>query len=138
MNSKKKAGLLLGGLLALLALLGFFIYLFNQVTHLQRPGPNPIASHLEIFVLLAGLTVVGSAGVFGLSAMWRSRLKSFSYDIGLRLVLMGVLVGFISGLADFIGIGAHHILPYFGPLQTAGVFLGEVLMAAGFLFIFPW
>ena len=137
MNSKKKARFLLVCLLALLALLGFFVYLYNKATRFQTLSHYPIASPLEIFVLLAGLALAGSVGVFGLSAFWKNDPKSFTYDIGLRLVLMGELVGFISGLADYIGIGAHHHLPYFGPLQTAGVYLGEALIAAGFLLMYP-
>jgi hypothetical protein len=136
-DPKKNARILLWGLLIGLALLGFFVYLFNQATCLRIQSQNPVANHLEIFVLLAGLALVGSAGVLGLSAMWKDRLKSFAYDIGLRLVLMGSLVGLLSGLADFIGVGAHHLLPYFGPLQTAGVFMGEALIAAGFVLMFP-
>jgi hypothetical protein len=64
--------------------------------------------------------------------------ETHPYDIGVRVVATGYLVGFISGLADYIGIGAHHKLPYFGPLQTAGVLLGEVVIAIGFLFMIPW
>ena len=138
MNSKKKACFLLGGLLALLVVLGFFVYLFNQATRLQKLHPIPMASPLEIFILLAGLALISSGGVVGLPALWKDRPKPFRYGIGLRLVLMGDLVGFISGLADYIGIGAHHHLPYFGPLQTAGVFLGEALLGAGFLLMFSW
>ena len=89
-------------------------------------------------LILVSLAVLGSAGVWGLARMGKGRRKSFTYDVGLRLVLMGDLVGLLSGLADYIGVGAHHHLPYFGPIQTAGVFLGEVLMAAGFLLMFPW
>jgi len=138
MNPTKKPRLFLGALLVLLALMGFFVFLFNQANHSDKLVHDPIASHLEIFVLLVSLAVVGSVGVLGLSALWKSRPKSFAYDIGLRLVLMGDLVGFLSGLADYIGIGVHHRLPYFGPFQTAGVFLGIMLMAAGFLLMFPW
>jgi hypothetical protein len=138
MYPKKQARLLSGCLLALLVLLGYFVYIFNRATHLQKLNPNPLVGHLEIFVLLAGLALISSAGVLSLPGLWKDRLKPFRYGIGLRLVFMGDLVGFISGLADYIGIGAHHHLPYFGPLQTAGVFLGEALIAAGFLLMFPW
>jgi hypothetical protein len=138
MNSKKNARLLVGGLLILLVLLGIFVGWFNQATRLQAPGRNPLAGHLEVFVLLAGLALISSAGVLGLPALWKGRPKPFLYGIGLRLVVMGDLVGFLSGLADYIGIGVHHHLPYFGPWQTAGVFLGEALIAAGFLLMFPW
>jgi hypothetical protein len=137
-NSEKKSRILLGSLLALLVLLGSFVYLFNNATRYEKLSHDPIASHLEIFIFLAGLALVGSTGVIGISSLWKNRPKSFVYDVGLRLVLTGDLVGFISGLADYIGIGVHHRLPYFGPLQTAGVFLGEVLMAVGFLLMFPW
>jgi hypothetical protein len=138
MHLTKNPRLFTGSLLVLLALLGFFVFLFNQATRLQKFSMNPITSHLEILVLLVGLAAVGSVGVWGLSAMWKGRPKSFAYDIGLRLVLMGDLVGLLAGLADYIGIGVHHHLPYFGPYQTAGVFLGLVLMATGFLLMFPW
>jgi hypothetical protein len=137
MNSKKKARFLLGGLLALLVLLGFFVYLFNQASHQQEFNLHLITSHLEILILLAGLALISSAGVLILPALWKDRPKLFRYGIGLRIVFMGDLVGFISGLADYIGIGAHHHLPFFGPLQTAGIFLGEALIAAGFLIMFP-
>jgi L-lactate permease len=138
MNSKKKSLLLVGVPIVLLALLAFFVYAFNQDTRLHMLSHNPITIHLEILVLLVGMALVSSAGVFGLSSLWNNRPKSFVYDIGLRLVLMGDLVVFFSGLADYIGIGVHHHLPYFGPIQTAGVFLGEMLIAIGFLLMFPW
>jgi hypothetical protein len=53
---------------SLLALLGFFVSLYNKTTRLQTLSHNPIASPLEIFVLLAGLALAGSIGVVGLSA----------------------------------------------------------------------
>ena len=137
-NPKKKSYLLLGIPLAMLLLLAFFVYVFNRDTRLHMQSTNPIAVHLEILVLLIGMALIGSVGLFGLSTLWNNRPKSFVYDIGLRLVLMGNLVVFLSGLADYIGIGVHHHLPYFGPIQTAGVFLGEALIAAGFLLMFPW
>jgi hypothetical protein len=133
-----KSRLFLGVLLAVLLLLGAFVAVFNHTTRLQMEGENPVPGHVETLVLLAALAVLGSVGVWGLAAMWKDRPKSFAYDIGLRLVLMGDLVGLLAGLADYIGMGAHHRLPYFGPLQTAGVFLGEALMAAGFLLMFHW
>jgi len=135
---KKKSLLLVGIMLAMLALLGVFVAWFNQATRAHPHGLSVIASHLEMLVLLFGLVLIGSVGVFGLARLWGNTPKPFAYDIGLRLVMMGDLVGFISGIADYIGIGAHHQLPYFGPLQTAGVSLGMALMAAGFVCMGFW
>jgi hypothetical protein len=138
LKQKKKAAIYIGVLLALLMLLGFFVYLFNRAARLHTQIRHPIANPLEIFVILVGLALVSMVGVYLLSTLWKGQPKSFAYDIGVRVVVMGYLVDFTSGLADYIGIGAHHKLPYFGPLQTAGVFGGEVLIAIGFLLMLPW
>ena len=138
MKQNKKAALFFGVLYALLMLLGFFVYLFNEATRSHAQIRSAIAGHLEILVILVGLALVGITGVYLLSRLWDDSPKSFAYDIGIRLVAIGYLVVFTSGLADYLGIGAHHQLPYFGPLQTAGVFLGEAVIAIGFLLMVPW
>ncbi len=138
MKERIKRSILIGILLALLTFLGLFVHWFNNATRLETLGQSPLAGHLEVIVILFGLTIVGSGGVFGIARLWKGQPKSFMYDIGLRFVAMGFLVSFISGLADYIGIGAHHKLPYFGPIQTAGVLLGEVVIASGFLLMIPW
>jgi protein-S-isoprenylcysteine O-methyltransferase Ste14 len=132
-NQKKKAYLILRIILALLVLLGIFVYLFKKAILLHPLSQSLIEGNLEIVVVVVGLTLVGLGGVFKLSALGKGQPKSLSYDIGLRMVATGYLVAFISALADYMGIGAHHELPYFGPLQSTGVFLGEAIIAIGFL-----
>jgi hypothetical protein len=137
-NQKKKAYLYIGILLALLTLLGFFVYSYKKAAWLRPLSHSPIAGGLEITVFLVGLALIGLGGVFGFSSTWKGLLKSFAYEIGLRLVATGYLVALISGLADYIGMGSHHKLPYFGPLQTTGVLLGEAVIAIGFLLMIPY
>ena len=138
LKPRNMAVLFTGVLLALLAVLGFFVYLFNLASRLHAHVRSPVLRNLEIFMILVGLVLVATVGIYLLSTLWKDRPKSFAYDIGVRLVAMGYLVAFASGLADYLGIGAHHLLPYFGPLQTAGVFLGETVIAIGFLLMLPW
>ena len=138
LNQKKKTYFLIGTLCSLLVLLGFFVYWFNTATWHHTLGQSPLAGHLEVVILLVVITLIVIGGVFGVARLWKDQPKSFVYDIGLRLVAMGYSISILSGLADYIGIGAHHKLPYFGPIQTTGVFLGEVVIAISFFLMLPW
>ncbi|MGA2505683.1 MAG: hypothetical protein ABSG01_16495 [Anaerolineales bacterium] len=138
LSSKKKAYLYLGVLLLFLVLLGLFVYFYDKALWHVPLHQGSLARPLEIIIILVGLALDSLGGAFGLFRMWKGQPKSFVYDIGLRLLITGYLVAFISAMADYFGVGAHHILPYFGPLQAAGVFLGEGVIAVGFLMMFPY
>ena len=60
-------------------------------------------------------------------------------DIGLRLVGTGYLIALVSSMADVFGFGtqAWPAPPFFGPWQAAGVVIGEVIIALGFLLYIP-
>jgi MFS family permease len=137
-DQKKKTFLFVGGLLFALILLGLFVYFYDKAPWLSPLHRSPLAGPLEIAVILVGLGMVSLVGALGLTRPWKKQSKSFAYDVGVRLVVTGYLMAFISALADYIGVGAHHKLPYFGPLQTAGVILGEAVIAIGFLMMFPY
>ncbi len=137
-NHKKKAILFLAGLCVLMALLAVFVYLYDKAAIFGSLQKSPMAGPLEIIIILIVLAMVGAGGSFGFYTMWKGQPKSFLYDLGLRLVITGYLMAFISAMADYFGIGAHHKLPYFGPLQAAGVYMGEAVIVAGFLMMFPY
>jgi hypothetical protein len=138
LDRKKKTCLFVGALLFALVLLGLFVYFYGKASWLSPLPQSLLAGPLEIAVILVGLGLVSLVGALGLTRLWKKQPKSFAYDVGVRLVATGCLMSFISALADYIGVGSHHKLPYFGPLQTAGVILGEVIMAVGFLMMFPY
>ena len=43
-------------------------------------------------------------------------------------------------MADIFGFGSQPLpaVPYFGPLQAAGVEFGEIIIAVGFLLLIPY
>jgi hypothetical protein len=137
-DQRKKEYFFVAGLLILLTLLGIFVYFYDKSSWLILLHQSSIAGPLEIAVILVGLALTSLWGAFTLYKMWKGQPKSFIFDIGLRLVVTGYLMSFLSALADYIGVGTHHKLPYFGPLQTAGVILGEMVIAIGFLMMFPY
>ena len=137
-SKKTKSILFFVGLFLLLVALGLFVYFYDKILWQDTSIQATFARPLEIMVILVGLALDGAGGAFGLYRMWNGQPKSFIYDVGLRLLITGFLIAFISAMADYLGMGGHHMLPYFGPLQAAGVYLGEGVIGAGFLMMFPY
>jgi uncharacterized membrane protein len=135
-TQNKKAYWIMGVVLVLLALMALFVYLDNRANWLRPTNQTLMGVNLEILLVLVNLTLVGIGGVYGFAHIWKGKPKSISYDIGLRLVATGYVVSVLSALADYTGVGSHHTMPFFGSLQTAGVFLGEAVIAIGFLLMF--
>ncbi len=63
--------------------------------------------------------------------------RSLQADIGIRLSLTGLVLCYVSGFADLIHIGTHiqpeFERPFMGPLQSAGLILGLIVLVAGIL-----
>jgi hypothetical protein len=135
-TQNKKAYWIMGVVIVLLALVALFVYLDNRFNELRPLNPNLMVVNLEILVVLVSLILVSVGGLYSFAHLWKGKPKSIPYDIGLRIVATGYLVSFLSAVADYTGLGSHHSLSYFGPLQTAGVFLGEAVIAIGFLIMF--
>jgi hypothetical protein len=61
-------------------------------------------------------------------------------DIGLRLVGTGYVVAVFTGMADVFGMGSQPLpnVPYFGPWQSSGVLIGQIVIALGLLMMTPY
>jgi hypothetical protein len=79
-------------------------------------------------------------GFVGLSALWGKEQRSIIADIGLRLVGTGYVIAVFTGMADVFGMGSQTSpnIPYFGPWQAAGVLIGQIVIAIGFLMLIPY
>ena len=60
-------------------------------------------------------------------------------DIGGRLAVTGYVFAVVSSAADIIGLGSHPLPgpPYFGILQSIGLFLGVLIIDVGLFLYFP-
>jgi hypothetical protein len=74
------------------------------------------------------------------ACQYAGQKQSLAQDIGLRLVATGYLISLVSGMADVFGFGTQSwpALPFFGPWQAAGVVVGEIIIAVGFLLYLPF
>ncbi len=121
-------------------LFGLFVFLVGA-----KPGwfgwdRSPVVGFVQIAVFLVGLGFICVGGYTGLLALWKGQQRSIAADIGTRLVSTGYVVAVFAGMADVFGMGSHlrPAVPYFGPLQAAGVLIAETTIALGFLLLIPF
>jgi hypothetical protein len=124
----------------LAVLFGFFVFAVGA-----KPGwfgwdRSPVVGFIQIEVFLVGLAMICIGGYVGLVALWGREARSIIADIGMRLVGTGYVVSVFTGMADVFGMGSHlpPAVPYFGPWQSLGVVIGQVVIAIGFLMIIPY
>jgi hypothetical protein len=120
--------------------LGFFIFAIGAKPNWFGVDNSPVVGFVQIAVFLVGLALICAGGYVGLSALWGSEQRSIIADIGSRLVGTGYVIAVFTGMADVFGLGTQPLpnVPYFGPWQAGGVFIGELIIAAGFLMIIPY
>ena len=123
-----------------LTFLGLFVFMVGAKPAWFGWDRSPVVGFVQIAVFLVGLAIICLGGYTGLLALWMGTQRSIAADIGLRLVGTGFVVSFFSGMADVFGMGSQALpaVPYFGPFQSAGVLIGEITIAIGFLLLIPY
>lgn len=121
-------------------LFGFFVFVVGAKPDWFNWDRSPIVGFVQIAVFLVGLAIICIGGYVGLIALWGKDPRSIVADIGMRLVGTGYVVSVFTGMADVFGMGSHLLpeTPYFGPWQSGGVLIGQVVIAVGFLMMVPY
>lgn len=119
---------------------GLFVFVVGA-----KPGwfgwdRSPVVGFIQIAVFLIGLALICIGGYVGLVAMWGKEQRSIVADIGLRLVGTGYVIAVFTGMADIFGLGSQPLpmVPYFGPWQSGGVLISQIIIAIGFLMTIPY
>jgi hypothetical protein len=120
--------------------LGLFIFTVGAKPDWFGWDRSPVVGFVQISVFLAGLGMICVGGYVGLLALWRGAPRTIVADIGLRLVSTGYVIAVFAGMADVFGMGSQPLpgIPYFGQWQATGVFIGQVVIAIGFLMLIPY
>lgn len=125
---------------------GLFLVLFGLLVFLVGVRPaifgldrSPVVGFVQIAVFEVGLAIICIGGYVSLIAFWKNGDRTIPAEIGSRLVVTGYVVAVFSGMADVFGLGSHAFpkVPFFGPWQAAGVQIGELIIAIGFLLLIP-
>ena len=120
-------------------ILGLLVFMLGANPALFGLDRSPVVGFVQISVFLIGLAMICLGGYITLNTLWSGREKSIAADIGFRLVSTGYVISFFAGMADIFGLGNQPFpeIPYYGPWQAAGVVIGEVIIALGFLLLVP-
>jgi len=123
-----------------MVLFGFFVFTVGAKPNWYGWDRSPVVGFVQIAVFLIGLAMICIGGYVGLIALWGRDPRSILADIGMRMVGTGYVVSVFTGMADVFGMGSHLLpmVPYFGPWQSAGVLIGQTVIAIGFLMMIPY
>jgi hypothetical protein len=124
----------------LTVLFGFFLFILGAKPEFFGLDRSPVIGFVQIAVFLTGLGVICIGGYAALDGLWNSTPKTIASDIGLRLVSTGFVISVACGMADVFGFGTEiaPMVPHFGRWQMIGVLVGELVVAVGFLLLFPF
>lgn len=120
----------------LLLVIGLTISVLSLLADYIGLDLTPGFGVLQMVVLLLGMTCI-TIGLYGyVYGLRRANApRSLQADIGLRLGATGLVLAYVAGLSDLIGIGTHvqpHFeRPYVGPLQIGGMALGILCISIG-------
>jgi hypothetical protein len=121
-----------------MVLIGLIVFMIGIQPDLIGMNRSPAVGFIQIGVWLTGLAMLLIGAYAAVRVVRNGRPNSLWADIGLRLIATGYVIAATSSLADFIGLGAHHMPDvWFGPLQTFGLLLGIVTCLGGILMYWP-
>lgn len=120
-------GIVLAAFGVVLALMG----LFPGVTGIQLAFGVGIVQFVSILLGFALLDL--GALIYIKFSFYVGRPANLGQQIGVRLMLTGLVLAGLTGMADFLGFGSHLRSPgtdiFFGQLQALGL-LGSLLISA--------
>ena len=122
-----------------ITLVGFLIFLIGARPAIFGLDRSEVIGFVQISVYTIGLALICLGGYISLMAVWKGKDTSIAAEIGTRLVSTGYVITVFSSMADVFGLGSHLLpnIPYFGPMQAAGVVIGETVIIIGFLMLIP-
>ncbi len=124
----------------IITVFGFFMFLLGARPYIFGLDRSPVVGFVQIAVFLVGLAIICLGGFTSLMALWQGQQASIAADIGQRLVATGYVIAVFCGMADIFGMGSHPLpgVPFFGPLQSLGVQIGQLIIGIGFILLIPF
>ena len=117
---------------------GFFIFGVGVFPELIRLDRTPGLGIVQIATFIAGITLMTTgAYLYMYATRHRAMPRRLREDVGVRLMATGVVICYVTGFADILGIGSHFGVerPLFGAFQAWGVALGVLVIVVG-IFIY--
>ncbi len=118
---------------------GFALFLLGARPSVYGLDRSPVIGFVQVAVFLLGIAIICIGAFLVMQALRQGKPYSLLFQIGMRFVQTGYVISLFTGLADVLGLGSHPLpRPFFGPLQSAGVQIGEFVIGLGILMMFPF
>jgi hypothetical protein len=123
-----------------LTICGLVVFLIGARPAIFNLDRSHVVGFVQIAVFLIGMAIICMGGYISMMAYWRNGDRTIAADIGTRLVTTGYVIAVFSGMADVFGFGTQlrPRVPFFGPWQSTGVQIGEMVIAIGFVLLIPY
>lgn len=123
---------------ALLLVLGFLLFVLAIAADDLGIDITPGFGVIQMVALLSGLTFLTLGAILLLqSKRPKDAPRSLQAEISTRLIATGLVLSYVTGLSDLIGIGTHiepdFGRPFVGPLQLGGILIGILLILFGLI-----
>ncbi|NMB59285.1 MAG: hypothetical protein GYA12_08960 [Chloroflexi bacterium] len=133
-QSKRKIrlGLIMTGI-------GFALFILGARPSVYGLDRSQVIGFVQVSVFLFGIAIICVGAFLVMQALRQGKPYSLLFQIGMRFVQTGYVIALFTGLADVLGLGSHPLpRPFFGPLQSVGVQIGEFVIGLGILMMFPF
>lgn len=113
---------------------GFALFLVGIFPDLLALDFTAGFGRLQIFAFLIGLMVMTfGAYLYMYATRHRALPPRLREDVGTRLMATGLVLAWVAGLADLLGIGSNFgaETPVVGPFQALGVAFGIAVIIGG-------
>jgi hypothetical protein len=120
----------------LLFVFGFLLLILAIAADYLGIDITPGFGVIQTVAFLSALTLL-TLGTFVLlhSKRPKEAPRSLQAEISTRLIATGLVLTYVTGLSDLIGIGTHVApdfnRPFIGPLQVGGILIGVLLILFG-------
>jgi hypothetical protein len=119
-------------------LVGLFLFVIGIHPDFIGMDRSPVVGFVQVGVWLFGLAMILIGAYSALRILRNKRPLTLRAEIGERLIATGYVVAAAASLADFIGIGSHHIPELiFGPIQIIGLIVGILTAFVGIGLYWP-
>lgn len=119
-----------------LFLLGLLLLLLAFAADYLGIDLTPGFGVIQMVAFLGGMTLLTlSTFLFLNTKRPKDAPRSLQAEISTRLIATGLVLAYVTGLSDLIGIGTHvdpaFDRPFVGPLQLGGILIGVGLILFG-------
>lgn len=123
----------------ILTLIGIVLFVVGARPEVIQMNRSKVLGFIQIAVLEIGLGIICLGGYIAMMGFWKNSPITIAADFGLRFVATGYVIAVVAGMADIFGMGSHPLpgIPYFGELQSAGLMIGQAIVALGLLLMLP-